>query len=237
MDFDKILLSENAAPVAPATANHTGAEIDAVEKRASAEVKVLESAEGNPASGGGRDAGGLIADMALETLLPGGKMLTAGLELGTTRAHDRMAMGLSGDAPAPRTMDEQITQSFRSPKPSGEKLVSDVANVRSSLLNRAAGDKVTEDFAGGGKKNAQSIPANEAAANELNMQARNQVSVLKNHHKLAQDSVLVHRAAHQAKLGQARAMAPGMDLSSGPRYRGDDAIAMARRHQEDQGGA
>ena len=232
--IDDPIITQNTGHIAPATENHTGADIDMVEQRARAATEAL----GRAGAKGDHSAGGLLIEAMAETLIPGGKIMSAGAEFLSQRHADKFKID---GAPGARTMDKFIQDSFKSPGKSGnatpgEKIVMGVNAVGASLTNRAAGDSYTGEFHGGGKKaNASKIPADKNAAENLTREVQN-THIMSNHHHLALDSALMQKRNHAAALGMARGMAPGMDLSSGPKFRAQDIIAQAREiHKEDSG--
>jgi hypothetical protein len=232
------LITQNTGHIPPATENHTGADIELVESRARAATDALSKGSAkNDASGAG-----LLIDALVESVLPGGKLISAGVQFLSERHQDKMEMNAPAAAgTAPRTMDESIKDSFKSPGKSGpasvgEKIVMGVNAVGAALSNRAAGDTVTAEFHGGGKKgNATNIPADKNAAANLTRGVQ-EANVMRNHHQIALNSALMQKSQHAAAMGMARGLAPGMDLSSGPKFRAQDIVARAREVQKEDNG-
>ncbi len=229
--LDHTIIEQNTAHVPPATSDMSAAQIEETARKASANVQAVQSEEGRLSSGANGAA--LLIEAAVETFVPGAKIITGAAEIASQRHTDNYEAKHSGK---PVSIDDHIVGSFRKTTAAG--LISSVNNVCDSLLNSTGTDKFGTSQLTGGLKNGNSsnIPTDQKAASQLTRSIESVISV-KQTHKQALDSVPVAQANLGAARAKAMQMAPGMSLGNGPSFNANQIMQEADRYREEQRGS
>lgn len=246
MAVDDFTYTQNATYVPQATTDMSGAQVDEIERQAKAQVvnvqeqtarvgvsekelasKTSGGGAGGAASGKGNAEATLYGDIIMDAL--GLKVVSSALDIFGTRMKDRAdlkAPGASADS-KPRTMDQMIRDSMRGDSDgillggNKKKRSEDVlmgANIASqSLTEQGKGAVSTWDV-----KSANI--AGVARARELTFG-------LGNNNDFVLQGVQRVRNDHNAMLGAAARMAPGMGMN-GPSFRPQETLRHAREAEE-----
>ncbi len=243
MAIDDFTYTQNATYVSHATTDMSGAQVDEIERQAKAQVVNVqeqtaragdsEKQLASKTSGGGAAAGNgnaeatLYGDILMDTL--GLKAVSSALDMFDTRMKDRADLRAPGSSESsqPRTMDQMIRDSVRG---SGDgvllggtkkKRSEDVlmgANIASKSLTEQGKDALSTWAVKDAKV------AGVARAKELTFS-------LGNNNNFVLQGVQTVRNDHNAMLGAASRMAPGMGMN-GPSYRPQEILRRAREAEE-----
>lgn len=250
MSLDEITVSTNTGHVEQATDAMSAAQIDDVERRAKASVTTIkedaaraEAAEHKIA--GGNNEARLYGDIIAEAT--GLKAITTAAEMIGDRKADLAGTRIEGIASNPRHIESDIALTdrtagmYRNPHEQTKfgvvDTVKDAVSKPDSAVRSNAGVH-KEDIMASANITASSLKEQEKDAvstwgvKETKMGSVQLAKQLTFGQELSNEqalqSALIARQQHTAALGMARQMAPGMDMSSGPRFNANQILKSAQ---------
>ncbi|PZO88837.1 MAG: hypothetical protein DI626_00755 [Micavibrio aeruginosavorus] len=247
MAIDDFTYTQNATYVPQATTDMSGAQVDEIERQAKAQVvnvqeqtaragdseKELSSkTSGGPSagasSGNGNAEATLYGDIIMDAL--GLKAVSSALDMFDTRMKDRSDLHAPGSSPdsKPRTMDQMIRDSVRGGGSDGVLLGGQKKKRSEEVLMGAniASQSLTEQ--GKGAVSTWDVKSAKIAGVA---RARELTFGLGNNNDFVLQGVQRVRNDHNAMLGAASRMAPGMGMN-GPSYRPQETLRRAREAEE-----
>lgn len=253
MSLDEITVSTNTGHVEQATDAMSAAQIDDVERRAKASVTTIKEdaarAEAAEHKVAGNDEARLYGDIIAEAT--GYKVLTTAAEMIGDRKADLAGFQTEGIASNPRHIESDIALTNRSAglyrNPHEQTKFGVVDTVTDAISKPAASGRSNagvhkEDIMASANIASSSLKEQEKDAvgtwgvKETKMGSVQLAKQLTYGQELSNEqalqSALLARQQHTAAMGMARSMAPGMDMSSGPRFNANDILKSAQQEAD-----
>lgn len=254
MALDEITVSTNTGHVEQATGAMSAAQIDDIERRAKASVTTIQEDAARAEAqehklAGGNDEARLYGDIVAEAT--GFKAVTAAAELIGDRKADLAGSHIESASPHARHIESDIALTNRAPglyrNPYDQHKFGAVDTVTSAiakpgLATRTSSGAGKEDIVASANIASSSLKEQEKDAvgtwgvKETKMSSVQLAKKLTFGQELSNEqalqSALVARQQHTAAMGMARTMAPGMDLSSGPRFNASQILKTAQEEAD-----
>lgn len=239
-------VQKNTAVVEQATADHSAAQIDEIERRAKAQVADVreqsarvEEAEKKSAGNSGSVEGQVYGDLALEAT--GLKLASTVIEFIDARLSDKTESASFSPNEKPRTIEEDIHTARRAPgvyrTPVKEKSYDDGNEDKKSKpfsVSSKEGILSRSNIAASSLKDQEKdalktwdVPEKQSFAGVK--MAKEMTVDLRNANEKSLESAIVARQQHSAVMNKINQIAPSMGLGSGPSIRPQDLLREAEQ--------